>query len=498
MKRALLIFVFAITASFCVYSQPLQGEIIQGTNPYIIKVWGNHYERGYAMGYLLGAQIADIYGNYVAPQFGTSLQMAKLMIQQGLFRIDSVFLSEAHGVIDGITDAGHNSSGMDYLDVLIGNTFLDFQNISTFKNLEIESPGCSSLISWGDATSGSELSGKSIITRHLDWSTNASVLNNQAVIVHLPSDAGEQPWLLVGFCGQMSVLSGVNQSGLGVFHHSMSDSYGSGSSAANYEPAWFCHRRAIEQADLNNDGVCNTLDFRAAALQNNNGFADGYLISAIAKNTFNNDSLCAMIAELNPAAPFHTFRDNSFADSIPGDNIYTANYQIKRNNMMHFCFRYNQTKNALDARAGENIGKTESWTIMADSSNAGFGNVQMMQYIPEDNELYVAFHPGDAPAYETVPVFFDLVSLFTPTSAGFNSYMGSGIYPNPAKNILHTTVQTTKPYTLYIYNLQGNLVLQKCNLLGNASVDVSALKSGVYVTRITGDDFFRNGKIVIE
>jgi hypothetical protein len=497
MNKSILLFIISFAVLHAASSQPVQGVLVQNTNPYILKVWGNHYERGYAMGYLLGEQIADIYGNYVAPQFGTSLPMAKLMIQQGLFSIDSVFISEAHGVIDGITDAGYNPGTMDYLDVLIGNTFLDFQNISSFKN-KIQSPGCSSLISWGNATAASELGGKSIITRHLDWSTETCVLNNQAIIIHFPTDPGEQPWLLIGFAGQMGVLSGLNQSGLGVFQHSMSDSYSPGNSTQHYEPVWFFLRRAIEQTDINGDGVSNTLDMRAAAVQNINGFADGYIISAIAPNTFSNDSLCAMIAELAPAAPLHTFRDNSFPDSIPGSNIYAANYEIKRNNHMHFCFRYNQTKNAVDAISGQHIGKTVSWTIMADSSNAGFGNVQMIQYIPEDNELYVAFHPGDAPAYENTPVFFDLVSLFSPTSlpAGYQNPVS--VFPNPASEYLHISGYNNEEYSFCLYNLQGKELIQKTGLSGNGKINISRLKAGMYVVKICGQNLNYSGRIVVE
>lgn len=497
MKKVVFLFLLCGLSLNSMFSQPVQGVFVQNTNPYIIQVWGNHYERGYAMGYLLAAQIADIYGNYVAPQFGSNLPFAKLMIQQGLFRIDSVYISEAQGVIDGITDAGHNSQNLDYLDVLIGNTFLDFQNISSFKH-KIKSPGCSSLISWGNATAASELGGKSIITRHLDWSTETCVLNNQAIVIHFPTDPGEQPWLLIGFAGQMGVLSGLNQSGLGVFQHSMSDSYSPGYSTQHYEPVWFFLRRSIEQSDVNGDGVSNTLDMREAALQNLNGFADGYIVSAIAPNIYSNDSLCAMIAELAPAAPLHTFRDNSFPDSVPGSNIYAANYEIKRNNHLHFCYRYNQTKNALNAISGQHVGKTVSWTIMADSSNAGFGNVQMIQYVPEDNELYVSFHPGDAPAYETNPVFFDLTTLFNPTWLPLKNQCPLSVYPNPASDFLHVNTGNDDEYSLYIFNLQGKELMQKTELIGNSTLNISQLKPGIYGAKIITRNQTWTGRVVVE
>ena len=244
----------------------------------------------------------------------------------------------------------------------------------------------------------------------------------------------------------------------------------------------------------------NNLDFRAAALENVNGFADGYIVSAISKNSFQNDSLCAMIAELAPSAPTQIFRDNSYADSIPGDNIYAANYEIKRNDHMHFCFRYDQTKNALNAINGENIGRNESWNIMADSSNAGFGNVQMMQYIPEDNELMLAIHAGDAPAYECTPVIYDLNSLFTLTTVDVSACADRFIYPNPASDRLNITIydKNNGPFSIRIFDVNGTAIIDTYSNDNSIDVDVSNVLQGVYAIKVCGEKFIGTSILIIE
>ncbi|PKP23149.1 MAG: hypothetical protein CVU05_00680 [Bacteroidetes bacterium HGW-Bacteroidetes-21] len=490
MNKFILLLLLITLFTFTGKSQPVNGEVLQNSNPYVIKVWGNHYERGYATGYLLAQPIYDIYTGYILPLFGSNLALAKTMLQEGsTLQIEANMISEAQGVIDGMTAAGITATGFDYLDLLLGNTFLDVQNINTFLNMPGSSPGCSSLISWGDATSGTSIDGKSMITRNLDWSTNAPIINNQAIVIHLPSESDEQPWLMIGFAGQIGVLSGVNQSGLGLFQHSMSDSYSTGSLGLHYQPIWFCLRNALEKADYNGDGFCNTLDMRSSVLSSINGYADGFIISAIAKNTFGNDSLTAMIAELAPAQPTMIFRDNTFPDSIPGDNLYAANYEIKRLNHMHFCSRYDAVKNALNSTSGNGIDKADSWEIMADSSSAGFNNVQMMQYIPEDDALWVSFHSGDSPASENTPVFYNLAELFMPTNVSSSSIIPSSFfYPNPGNATLHFNctdfelqkVRFISSDGICCFTIEGSSIYKEIN--------TECWNSGLYIVEITKKD----------
>ena len=226
------IIVFAAVTLFSIqfqFAQNVQGVLLSDTgNISVVKVWGTHSERGFATGYLLGEKIKSIYTGYIMPAFGSYLATAKTIIQQSQhLKIDPAYMEEAKAIVNGMSFAGIDVTGFDSLDVLVANSFLDLQNLSYFQNLQLDN-GCSSLMSWGEATNGTALDGKSVIARHLDWSTNASIINNQAMVIHIPSEEDEQPWLLIGFAGQISALSGVNSSGLSAFQHMLSDFSGSG------------------------------------------------------------------------------------------------------------------------------------------------------------------------------------------------------------------------------------------------------------------------------
>ncbi len=41
-------------------------------------------------------------------------------------------------------------------------------------------------MSWGDATIGTCLDGKSVISRHLDWTPDPAITENQAIVIHIP------------------------------------------------------------------------------------------------------------------------------------------------------------------------------------------------------------------------------------------------------------------------------------------------------------------------
>lgn len=488
MKRlALILLVCVFTAA--ANAQPVNGIILNASSPYVIKVWGTHYERGYAQGYLLADQIEEIYTGYVIPMFGSYLPFVKIMIQQGeALNIPAEYISEAQGVLDGMTDAGVNTTGLDYLDLLVGNTFLDISNMASLKN--IMKPGCSSLMSWGDATTGTPLNGKSVITRHLDWSTNAAIVNNQAIIVHFPSEADEQPWIMIGFTGQIGILSGVSSQGLCVFQHQMSDSYTQGLNDAGYEPIWFSLRKMIEKTDYNGDGANDTRDMMAILSNHPAGYADGFIVTALSPSTSGHDSLIAMVAEVAPSAPYHVFRYNDYNDSIPGDNLYAANYEIKRNFANHYCTRYYNVSDALYLSNGEDISADSSWSVMRDYSNAGAGNLQMIQVIPEDLQLYVSFYKGGNPAYLGNPMFFPLDELFEfPT--GYEPVLNSGIcvMPNPVNGSfrIHANAFFGNG-TIEICDLNGRQLMRLNDWTPDKEMNIDILNPGLYLLKLSDRD----------
>jgi hypothetical protein len=69
------------------------------------------------------------------------------------------------------------------------------------------------------------------------------------------------------------------------------------------------------------------------------------------------------------------------------------------------------------------------------------------------------------------------------------------IYPNPAKDLVY--LENAKGANLLIYNLKGQLVLQKKLNNQQISVSLKGLNSGVYILTLKNDDKTINRKLVI-
>jgi hypothetical protein len=445
-----------------------------------------------------------MYENYFMSNYGSYMTAAHDVIANGLMmKIDSVFFTEAKGVIAGMDSAGYDVDSIDHYDLIASNCLLDL--MSAMK-MEGECPmGCSSLMSWGQATTGTDLHGHAAITRHLDWNNDPVLLQNQVLVVHLPSEANEQPWAFIGFAGQIAVLSGFNQH-IGTFQHMLSDFSGSPTLGTLYEPVWFSLRRALELADPNGDGQNDALDVRYIASQNPSGYADGYIFCTLAPSTSGSANLIAEVAEVTPVSPYLTFRASDFADSIPGDNLYAANYEIKRNNHYHFCIRYNNVISGIGT--GENIGIAENWDIMRDYSvnPSPMGNIQMMQFIPEENIFRLSIQKGGMAAYEIAPTTFLLSELFS-NPAGVTAepqLLSLDLWPSPVASKVNFSCMLKKAGKVdaCLCNMRGQ-VLQIDDFtttqagLCRFSIDVSKFPEGVYFIKLKTSEGIAYGKFLI-
>ena len=199
-------------------AQNVNGEILYDTNNLVVlKVWGTHAQRGYAHGYLLGEKIRELVIGYLIPRFYDFYPTARILVTDGKnLVLDSIYHVEAKSMIEGMVDAGCDTSDMDYIDLLVGASFSDLFGYNMSKQSSPEE--CSTFINWGDATAGTDLDKKSVIARFSDWgSIQPDIVNNAVIIIHMPSEEGLQPWLIVGYAGEMVPSSGgLNQGGISV------------------------------------------------------------------------------------------------------------------------------------------------------------------------------------------------------------------------------------------------------------------------------------------
>ena len=503
-KIVLLLFVLHI-ADVC-FAQ--NGKIISEQNGVtVLKVWGTHAERGYAQGYFLADQIVDIWTNYFKKiHYSDNYEQAKLLLSTpGNFVIPEVYIIEAQNVLLGMASAGIVVSAVDEWDVLLMSSFLDIDGLlaSSGKENADKGPGCSTLISWGHATSGTGLNGKSVATRHTDWGAYDGIIGNDVIVIHLPSEIDEQPWVNVSYAGMIAPLSAMNQGGLAVFLQSMNQTgvgnisqtnnlpsdIGYGTIGQSYEPYWFTMRKAIEKADYNNDGSNNVLDIKDAVSSYTNGYAMPFIFTPVAKSTHGDPNLIAMIGEISPTAPITTFRSVDFDDQIPGDNIYSANEQIARNNNLNFCIRYNSVKDNIGNGVG--FDAQSHWEFMSDYSNSktllsGIDNIQLMQYIPKDQILkYAGYSAPFFQAYLSPSLTLDLETVFSNNLLNTTDveFKDSKLFPNPTDNYLNIEAEYIE--RIRIINMNGQIVNSYSFDRSNyAKLDILYLQSGIYILDI--------------
>jgi hypothetical protein len=491
-NRILIIHLLLILPVHFVASQDITGKIVCDTSNFrVIQVWGTHYERGYALGYLDAERILNLYNNYIVPTLGQAGidTLKKYIAEEKHFRIPEKYKNEANGIVDGINSKAVHKEDFDYLDVLAANTYFDFLGFFS-KADSPDEHGCSSLMSWGDATLSASLNGSSVISRHLDWSRNMYLYNSSTIVAHIPDEEDEQAWVMIGFSGQISALSGINSSGLGVFHHSLADFTGLAEKNKAYEPIWFTARNALEEYDFNDDMLTNTNDVRDAVLQNESGYANGSILSVISETDSEFDSLSAMVVESASEFPYHTFRYNDYEDLIPSDNLYAANASIKRNDLLHYEPRYY----AIVDHIGDGllIDPDKQNILMRDYSNSGSSSIQYMQFIPEEHML--KFSTADPTHYayqkEFVCIFID--SLFEVTTSS-----GRGIFPETDFEIYPNPLESNSPFYLMdkskiirkleVHDLTGrNLFSMEFNTAQTIQLVPVSLRKGLYFIRLSG------------
>lgn len=501
MKKVVFTFLsLLLICTFNVKAQSVNGVIVSDVDRVtVVKVWGNHYERGYAYGYLCGEKINSVYEDFILPNYGTILPLAKAIIgDSSNFTIDQIYIDEAQGIIDGMGTIGIDTAGITYLDLFVFNFSIDLENFSSLKGLRFQN--CSSLMDWGDATTGTDLDGRSVLTHHLDANQlDSAIVYNQVVVVHFPSEVDEQPWLLTGIAGQMVTSQAVNNSGTGTFLNTVNGfdaSFGQG-----YEPVTLAIRKGVEKQDYNSDGYHNVNDIRDALSSNTNGYAGGFIVCALSPSTEIEDSLIALVVELAPVQPYITYRTNSYSDSIDGDNLYAANAMIKRNNANDYCSRYQNVSNEIhNMYNGIGIGSQDNWDIMRTQSFQTI-NLQAMQYIPEDRIFSISARDETTPAYDFTPQVFDLDDLFLlngNVQHNVDNQKVYSIFPNPAEKSI--VVYASEPNTinrLEISDINGRS-FKILNFRNKAIVDVTSFPSGIYFVSITiGDESFTE-KIVVE
>jgi hypothetical protein len=211
MKKLLLVFFLFLLIAL----HSVNGQLTDLGDRYLLHVWGNHYERGHAMGYLMGDQIMTVFRDYFFMSVvgnNVSVYNTYRQFYMDHFVTDERYLLELQGMVAGMQESGTDLYHERLARELELDDFLFVNAVADLSTGQVSNLGCSSLSSWGQATiNDAQLMGKLQITRLLDWTRSPTLINNSVLIVHHPSEADEIKWISFSYPGLIGALSAISE-----------------------------------------------------------------------------------------------------------------------------------------------------------------------------------------------------------------------------------------------------------------------------------------------
>ncbi len=490
MKVTLLILaMMLVTISF--FAQ-VNGVINTIGDKRILHVWGNHYDRGYAQGYLLAEESMQVMYNYFFQMVTYSNVPAYNMLMsfmQARFSVDQKYLDEATGYLAGIQDAGISTfhqglqRELTIEDILLGNAIVDMRSLRTEElGLPDIGLGCSSISSWGESTSvDSLLNGNIVITRLLDWDRDATLLANPILIVHHPSEADEQKWMSFTYPGLIGALSGISENGSAAFlnvGNANSYQYSTG-----LKHILFSVRNGLEKADFNDDGFHDGIDIYDSVYENRH--LSGTLIHAISEN--GTDRVAGIIENNWWGTELRTIEHNGYQQ---GTNLHVTNhFRLLYNPVC--CGRYEAIVDSL--LLNPYVSSKRQWTMLAGA--AGWQNNMMaIQFIPSLGNILWANADATSPAYETPAISLNATDLFlTPVSSEDYTLPSPQsrlfMYPHPFRSGKKLNLKADQPiHVIDIYNLKGQKLKSIINVNKSNSLQIQnelgGMSPGLYLLRV--------------
>lgn len=501
------IFAAILLIAVVILNAQVNGELSTVNGKSVLKVWGTHYERGYAHGYLLSAQIMTVFQDYYYTMMAFSDPQhydTLWSYYQEHFSIDPRFEAEFNGMIAGMYDAGHLyhpglGRNLTAEDLQLANAVVDMSQIREGSPLDL---GCASLASWGISTEQDlNLAGASVITRFLDWSQNSALIANPLLIVHYPSEPDEIRWASFTYPGFIGALSAVTENhsfaSLNMANdHTVTDPDG-------LQPVLLSVRRGLERTDWNSDGVYDSDDLYASVSAANS--LSGTLIQNLAER---NGYFHASVIETNNTNTVRRLYNQS--GNLPGRHIAATNhFRILTSGTC--CTRYYNIQDSL--YTDPNISAKRQWRVL--SGAAGMeNNLMAIQYIPTTGYILWSTATLSAPAYSLPGLVLDTATLFQhPVTASDPLLPTPGIsiinYPNPfnPSTTISYSLSLDSDVSIEIYNQKGQLVktLVKGDMpAGKHSVVWNgtdshgrATSSGVYFYKMQAGDYTTTRKMIM-
>jgi hypothetical protein len=202
-----LLAVVALAASSAIPALGQNGAILDqqldgnGKGYTVIRVWGSHYEMGYAQAQFLGDYMVQGLDE-MRTFLGGNYEYARSIMANAVWMPPEIE-DEIDGMVDSLATT-HPDEGIDELDVKVASTAGDWLY-----------GGCRSHTCWGRYVADPV---KTLSTRRLDFPNYFQSLNHHVLCVRDPDD-GSPRWVNAGWPGVVSAATGVNEFGTLVSLH---------------------------------------------------------------------------------------------------------------------------------------------------------------------------------------------------------------------------------------------------------------------------------------
>ena len=504
-KILLIIFLFSINYSLLAQVNGII-EVVSGKK--VLTIWGTHQERGFAHGYIAGEGFKTIFDDF----FVNEVCVGSVNIYKDLrkyftsnFSIEKKYLKEASAFIEGMLKSGVRLNNpilekdIDATDVLMFSALPDLNQIVN-RNNKIEL-GCASMSNWGSSTIEDPLlGGHLIITRLLDWSTNAALKNNHLLIVNIPTEKDEQKWISIAFSGFLGSLSAINESSVAAFMNGCNTT--GITNEEEFHPILLSVRNGIEMDDYNHDSKNNAVDVLWAV--QNNSRSCGAIIHVVKDEGLNSNPV--IIECDNQHGIF--VRSNSSDTSIPANHLIATNH-FRGLCSSVTCYRYIGIMNSL--KDDYNISPERSWKIFQRCACLNT-NLHAIQYIQSANQIRWAASKEGSLAIMQEPTKFNIQDLFVLPNRVISdaeeyknlNYIIRQNYPNPFNptTAMSFKIPKNEHVTLKVFDILGNeieLLVDEEKAAGTheAQFDADNLPSGVYLYKLTVGDFVKTKKMLL-
>jgi hypothetical protein len=201
-------------------TEDVNGILSTVENMRVLKLYGSHYEMGYAHGYLLGPEIFERQESNLAQEGILELYENQVLPNIQQVHFPSIYYEEIRGNFEGVT--ARTTNGTIYSSVL--ERVVDFNDALALNALNaFASQGmCSSFSAWGGITQTGEV----LTGYNHDCALSNNYTGKWLIIVRVPDqESGAIPSVCAGMAGELNIHTGMNSTGVTLTCHAINSPY---------------------------------------------------------------------------------------------------------------------------------------------------------------------------------------------------------------------------------------------------------------------------------